>query len=278
MTEEALAPEAESETTPEVDAQATTETVDAENSAPETDEQSTTTEKSDADSENAEEPETVEQLKAKLESANRKLAKTSYEKREAKRQAERAMALAESTKNQPAQAKAPNIEDFETLDEYLNARDAHQRQAAQPTHDPNVDAAVAVFTQKRDDLMFEGAGKYADFEDKVGSPEVTITPSMADAIFEYEDMDTQVELAYYLADNPREAAKIARIESPLRQAAAIGKLEARLTAPKPAKVKPSSAPKPVKPVGGNKTKSDGVRPGMSPEDFIKARNKQLGRG
>jgi hypothetical protein len=243
-----------------------TTTVDAEEPAPET------TDESDAESEPATKPE-EDESNQKLTAMEKKLARQSYELREAKRRETQMMSLLKEHKQPDT---APKIEDFETLDEYIDARYAYnEKKKGQESIGVDPTGTETSFTRARDDLIFEGSGKYEDFAEKVTSDTTHITPAMANAIFEMDDMDMQVEIAYSLANNPREAMRIARL-SPMRQVAEIGKLEAKLSAPKPAK-KPSSAPSPMKPVGGRKTTDDEIGDQEDFETFMKKRNKQLGR-
>lgn len=90
------------------------------------------------------------------------------------------------------------------------------------------------------------ATKYPDYAQVTGNPNLPITPAMAEVIM---DSDHGPDLAYHLGKNPSEAAKIAQL-NPASQAAALGRLEAQITAPKALKT-PASAP--VQPVGGKAT-------------------------
>jgi hypothetical protein len=97
---------------------------------------------------------------------------------------------------------------------------------------------------------------------------------MAEAIME---SDVAAQLVLYLNNNPDEADDIAALPK-ARQAAAIGRIEARLEGDtKPAKaVSKSAAPEPIKPVAGSKT-STGFRVGMSQAEYRALRAKQLSR-
>jgi hypothetical protein len=109
--------------------------------------------------------------------------------------------------------------------------------------------------------------KAPDYHSVTGNPNLQITPLMADAIKETE---SGAAIAYYLGKNPAEAARIASL-SPIGQAAAIGRLEAKVTLPER---RTSSAPAPVKTISGaaGVTQPD---PGeMSFEDFRKWRQSQ----
>lgn len=86
------------------------------------------------------------------------------------------------------------------------------------------------------------AAKYPDYSQVTQNPNLAITPAMAETIL---DSDYGPDIAYHLGKNPTEAARIASL-NPVSQARELGKLEALVSAPKPA-AKP--APAPVKTVG-----------------------------
>jgi len=250
-----------------------TETDDAEISA-EVAAPEETTEDSDADSEEAVEAEDPAAIRAELEAARKKLAKTSYEQREAKRQNERLLAVLEQQTKDRSEPQAPKVEDFETLDDYVNAKIEYALKPSQASKAP--EGPDAGFAQNIQELKMEGSSKYEDFDEKVSSELVRITPDMAATIFEIEDMDMQVELTYALANNPKEAYRISNLP-PRRQATEIGKLEAKLSAPKTVKRQPSKAPAPIKPVGGSKTTSDEIGDVEDPEVFMRKWAKLRGR-
>lgn len=219
----------------------------------------------------AEEPET-EPEKPKPDLKQRKIAKQARDNREMKRENARLMKMLETqTENVSRMTKtdtAPKIEDFETMDEYLDARDTFREpKKEQPQEAQDYSA--------RDDLIETGTDKYSDFEDVVFSQDVRITAGMADAIFEIDDLNLQADVAYFLGQNPKESAKIAKL-SERRQVAEIAKLEMKVSKA-PAKKQASKAPAPIKPIGGAKTTSDGFVEGESYSSFLKKRNKQLGR-
>lgn len=85
--------------------------------------------------------------------------------------------------------------------------------------------------------------KFTDYDAVTRNPSVPITPAMAEII---RDSDLGPDLAYHLGKNVTEAAKIAALPAN-RQAVELGKLEARLSAPKPL---PKQPPAPVQPVSG----------------------------
>jgi len=211
----------------------------------------------------------------------------SYLKREMKRQNDRLIGLLEKQLDKPqvipkTDDPPPKIEQFTNLDDFLNARDAWREKQREkqdtgkekPTDQPNVEYQRAV-QEARDDLMAAGSEKYEDFEEAVTSDKLKITPVMRDAIFQLDESDLQIDVTWYLAQNPKEALRISKL-SPMRQVAEIGKLEAKISSQPPPK-KPSNAPAPITPVGGVNTGNDEIQDVEDYKSFVRKRNRQLGR-
>ena len=182
----------------------------------------------------------------------RRINELTYQREELRRQNERLLALAEQyakPRNEPAQR--PKLLDFPTMEEYEDARDAWrdgQKSAPKtPTTEPSKARSVVEsqeFQAARADLLEDATDKYEDFEDLVTDPTLKISDTMAVFILESEQ---RVDLAYHLAKNPKEAARIAKL-SPVRQAAELTRIEDKLIAP-PTK-RPSAAPAPIAPTKG----------------------------
>lgn len=228
-------------------------------------------EKAAVDKEDTGKPDAGEQAaKPKKDSRQKRIAKLSYENRELNRRVDKLLNMVE--KGQKTDEKPPKIENFETLEEFLDARDSYQKTQKKAPDKPdagNDDVSHAIA-----DLMEMGSDKYEDFEETVSSDDVKISAVMRDAILVLDD-EMQVEVAYYLATHTKETNKISKL-SPLRQVTEIGRLEARLSS-KPTPKKPSKAPDPIKPVSGTRTKTDSHQPEDDMATFIKKRNKELGR-
>jgi len=247
---------------------ATPETTEVENTSTEDVESEAT----EAETEEAEKP----AEKPKKTAEQKKIAKQARNIREMKRENARMMKMIETqtesvSKLTQNKSEAPKIEDFETMDAYLDARDAYtesKRKAPPQEHQTDYNP--------RDDLSEAGTDKYDDFEEVVFAEDVRISQDMAAAIFEIDDLNLQADVAYFLGQNPKEAAKISRL-SDRRQVAEIAKIEMKLSTKAPAAKKASKAPAPIKPVGGTKTSNDGYVEGEDFESFLKKRNKQLGR-
>jgi hypothetical protein len=104
-----------------------------------------------------------------------------------------------------------------------------------------------------------------DFEEVLASSDVPMTPPMQQAIME---SDIGPKLAYYLANNPDEAEKIAAM-SPIGAIRTLGRIEERLATAKPA-VQTTNAPPPIRPTGARAavTKDPGK---MSDAEYAKWR-------
>jgi hypothetical protein len=147
----------------------------------------------------------------------------------------------------------PKREDFETYEAYLDAktdwnvqsrladayRVAQQRQAQEAA------ARSQAEWQKREEKA--ASERYRDYAEKVWENEsLDITAVMAEAI---KVSEIGPDVAYYLGSNPTEATRISQL-TPAAQAAAIGKIEAKLETElaEGRKPKPSNAPAPTNPV------------------------------
>lgn len=261
----------------------TVENVDeaAEAVTPETEQTSDDTSTEDAASETAEKQEeesTEEVEKPKVDLKQRKIAKQARELREMKRQnAQLAKAVEEQSKAVSSAQKSnepPKIENFDSMDEYLDARDKHRDSLREAKSEPKKEANTS--SEAFDEMVLNGTDKYEDFEDVLTMSDAKISPVMAESVLEIDDPEIQVDVAYFLSTNLKEAARIAKL-SERRQMAEIGKLEIKVQAKPTPKPKASKAPAPIKPVGGTKTSNDEIQEVESFESFLKKRNKQLGR-
>lgn len=100
------------------------------------------------------------------------------------------------------------------------------------------------FKQQAREKLAKGIEKYDDFAEVVFEGDHNVTDEMAIAIAE---SSVAAELAYWLGKNPAESNRIANLP-PASQIRELGKIEARLEAPKN---KTTSAPEPVSPVKGS---------------------------
>ena len=182
--------------------------------------------------------------------------------------------------------QAPKREDFSDYETYLEAKaqfTAEQRAAkiveerlkARDEETSKAKAAEAdqALTKAWTSSVEKTRAKYDDYDEKVQDEAFNPTPAMARAMLE---SDQKAEIAYYLASNPEEMDRIAKL-SPLRQVAEILKLEDKVSdsAKAPAK-KASKAPAPIDPVGGKSAADDGAPKDSDPPDvWLRKRNKQV---
>jgi hypothetical protein len=164
--------------------------------------------------------------------AHERIDELTRQRREAERQAEYWRARAE--------AKAPDLDNLDYEEQIAERVQARQRkEMAESASDAVRSVSQQVF-EARETLVRE---QYPDYDAIARNPNVQITNAMAEVIY---DSERGPEIAYHLGKNPAEAARIAGLPT-IRQAAELGKLEAKLSAPKPT---PKLAPDPVKPVTG----------------------------
>lgn len=129
---------------------------------------------------------------------------------------------------QPAPAAAPQETGEPTLEscDFDQAKFTREWYAWRRAEDQKAEAAQkrqAVFQEKVQAFR----ATHPDFDTVTGNPTLPITPAMADVILDTEDPPA---VAYYLGQNPSEAAAIAQM-TPVQIARAIGRLEAKLSAP-----------------------------------------------
>lgn len=129
--------------------------------------------------------------------------------------------------------------------------------------------------QKYEERVNKTRTKYEDFDDLVTDPSLPITNDMADYI---RESDEGPEVAYWLAKNPQEAARIAQMNG--RDAdRALARIEARLSTPAPAPAAPkpvTNAPPPPPTVGtASATGKPGLADDASTNQWMKERITQL---
>lgn len=145
----------------------------------------------------------------------------------------------------------PRVEQFASYEEFVDARADWRAEKRIREHEQakTREQTVRQVQEKTQAAVAKAAEKFEDFEDVALSPELAMTPIMAEALLECENF---AELAYHLGQHPEEAKRISRL-SPAAQAREIGKLEVRLATgaseQQQATRKVSNAPAPVKPVG-----------------------------
>jgi hypothetical protein len=172
---------------------------------------------------------------------------------------------------------APKASQFDDVEKYAAARakyasekvvrdlESKQRVGAQQAQQQ---ALVAGWEEK----VAKAESKYDDFDEVVGDLKPT-TP-WAVAIMKAENGE---DIAHHLGMNLKEAQHIMALD-PVDQFIAIGRLSAKLQM-EPVKPKQvTKAPDPINPVAGTRvTTSTSSLEAKSYQDFLRARNKELGR-
>ena len=172
----------------------------------------------------------------------------------------------------------PRIQDFEDLQLYADALKKHEREQARKEVDTERQTKaqreeMENLTSSWEKKAERGESKYEDWDQIVGDMK-PISPLHA-AIME---ADNGEDIAHYLGTHIDEANRIVAL-SPRAQVREIGKLETKLAAEPPKPKAPSKAPAPITPITGTKAAEVAeVKDGMSYQDFVKVRNRQLGRG
>jgi len=154
---------------------------------------------------------------------------------------EQAQRLSEQQARQQQQPADLAPEQFETYEDYADAlaeRKAQQLLARREAEQQQ--RALVEAYHEREEAVRD---KYDDFEMVAYNPELPVTEVMARAI---QASEIGPDVLYHLGTNPKEAARIARLD-PILQAREIGKIEVQLGSAPPVK-RTSNAPAPIDPV------------------------------
>lgn len=179
---------------------------------------------------------------------------------------------------EPVDSGSPRIQDFDDAEKYAKAVAKYETDKAlkkvssdqqAKTYREQAEKLSATWEEKAE----RGGSKYEDFDEVVG--EMKPTNPLTSAIMH---LDNGEEVAYHLGKNLKEAERITSLP-PILQVLEVGRLSTKLSA-EPTKPKaPSKAPAPIAPVTGTKsTEPTELKPTMDFKDFLKVRNRQLGRG
>lgn len=182
------------------------------------------------------------------------------------------------SQQKPVDNSEPKLENFDNFDAYVAAKaewiaerkieqtltEREKRQMAEREAAEHRKTAEG-WTRR----MAEATAEMPDFEEVLASSDVPMTPAMQQAIME---SDIGPKVAYHLALHPDEAIQIANM-SPIRAAAALGRIEERLAA-RPTKGV-SGAPEPIKPVGGTRATAQKDPANMTDAEFAAWRRSQI---
>lgn len=179
---------------------------------------------------------------------------------EAEREAEywKQQATGRAPSGQEPALQEPRPDQFEDYGQYTKAlaryeaqqllaqRDQQQSKTAQERAQQAEQRAQAVRGEAWTERQAAARTALPDYDQVMSAAaSVHVSQAVQDALL---DSDRGPELAYHLAKNPAEAARLNGL-SPRQVDREIGRLEERLSRPAPPPV--SSAPKPLKPLGGS---------------------------
>ncbi len=230
---------------------------------------------------------TEAELKAQLDAEAAKI-RNKYERKLEKARIEsetRAQVLQEVAAKSEPKDDEPRVEDFADYGDYLKAAARYEvkQELAQERAKQQEQESKRSFEQENarreelaEKLAENGYAKYSDFEevaestgDLLRSKGLKFSNVMMGALYEAENSH---DIVYHLGTNPEEAERIAKLPA-YAQAKEIGKLEAKLL-DKPA-LKTSSAPEPIKPVGGAKAITETDPEKMTDKQFAEWRKRQI---
>lgn len=164
----------------------------------------------------------------------------------------------------------PKADQFEDAKEYAEALAKHRETKAVQEYEGNLRSQVQQAARQQLQASWEAKvasaeAKYEDFDEVVG--DLKPTTAWAVAIMKAEN---GADVAHFLGTNLKEAQRIMALDT-MDQFIAIGKLSAKLEAAPIKSKTPSSAPAPIKPVGGSSSTGTKKLFDMTQDEFDKAR-------
>ena len=185
----------------------------------------------------------------------------------------------------PEDPQEPKREDFEDLEQYLEARtdyltdiklrekEARQQEESEKTKQE--EERTQLF-ESWEDKKENARDRYDDFDDIIDTEDVKVPAHAAQAMLE---SDIGGDIMYYLAKHPEKADNLEKL-SPTRQVIEIGRLETVVQGEidKLDKPQASKAPPPVDPNKGGKIKDDEPNAKDSTENWAEKRRAQRAQG
>lgn len=179
---------------------------------------------------------------------------------DAKRELDAARARQERITKAGESSTPPQEKDFDDYSDYVAAKAVWRY--SQETHSREAEAVGSEVEEAQRKLqqidetekrlvqenfaaqVADARSRYADYDAIVTARDVPISQTVVDIVTQ---SDVGADVAYYLASNKALAAEVSAM-SPIEAARAIGRIEARISAPKPRAT--STAPEPISPVRG----------------------------
>ena len=172
----------------------------------------------------------------------------------------------QQTPAQQAPAKEPDINDFDSDQDYYKAlvkfelsQERAQAQQSQSTARQQQDLSER--QARFNDGIADVLEKYPDFEEVVRDPDLPLGPELAQLILE---TDNAHDVAYHVATHDKVLRELSQL-SPARAALKLGQISARLAAPASAPKSTTKAPKPPPTV-----KAKGSSPNKDPSQMSDA--------
>lgn len=179
---------------------------------------------------------------------------------EAKRALDAARARQERITKAGESSTPPQEKDFDDYSDYVAAKAVWRY--SQETHSREAEAVGSEVEEAQRKLqqidetekrlvqenfaaqVADARSRYADYDAVVTARDVPISQTVVDIVTQ---SDVGADVAYYLASNKALAAEVSAM-SPIEAARAIGRIEAKIAAPRPRST--STAPDPITPVKG----------------------------
>lgn len=181
-----------------------------------------------------------EEVQERIERATAKAAAKA--ERRAFREASQIMQRQQQPVQQPVDDK-PKREQFTSEDEYFDKLTDWKLDQRDKSANQQRQQAQATATLTKTENLYKEAEKLPGF-DRDAFEELPLTPAIAEALI---DSEAPAKLMEYMTLNPGEVERISALK-PARQAAEIGKWEAKIASAPP--VRTSKTPAPINPVGG----------------------------
>jgi len=212
--------------------------IEAETTAPETDEPETTETEGEAE---VEEQALLSLTQEEFDERIRKAAKKAAAIAERKtRQKIMADLQAQQVQREVKEIPPPKREHYQNEDEYIDARIAYRDALKSKEENAKLQVEYEQAMQEKAEELIEAAEEFPEF-DRDSLLSLPFTEVMNEFVME---SNKGAKILAYLSVNPDEQERIAKIKSPIRQAAEMAKLEDRIDS------KPKKDAKPVDTVKG----------------------------
>ena len=184
---------------------------------------------------------TEEEIALELEAEKKRKSSEKTQKRinQLTREKKEAQAEAQKLKDELAKyskPQEPDPDNYDTQDEYINAKVAYE--VSKATTSQHAPSQQGVDIQH---VLEAGRAKYQDFDAVALNNDLPLSQEMAEMIAEADNAD---DMFYHLGKNPVELERISLLD-PNTMARELGRLEARLSIPKP---RTTNTPAPIKPI------------------------------